>query len=225
MKEIIVWFVHTPAGTIGLVSATVALFAKKGSTRHRMAGIYFTVSMLVMLVSGFLAGLLKESIDDMFLSAVVIYTVFTAWLTVYHKNYETNFLEYVALVWIIVVAMAALYINASLDKVGNSNPYLYWTGFAVLCAMGDIRSLYQAGLSGVQRVIRHLWRIGFSLLWAALAFTDKIVKMQGSNVKELPKEQLTYIIAVPALLILILILYWVINILAFSRKKFSSYGN
>jgi len=225
MKEIIVWLIHTPAGTIGLVAATVALFTKKGIPLHLKAGTYFTISMLIMLISGFIAALLKESIDDMFLSVVVMYTVFTAWLTVHHKKFETGFLEHVALIWIIAVAIAAILINASWREVGAPNPYLYWASFAVFCAIGDVRNIHRAGLPSIQRLIRHVWRIGFSLIWAALAFTDKIVKILGSNVKELPEEQLTYIIAVPTLLILIIILYWIMNILFFSRKKFASYGD
>ena len=50
MKDIIVWVIHTPAGTIGLVAVVVALFANKGGALHRKAGTYFTVSMLIMLI-------------------------------------------------------------------------------------------------------------------------------------------------------------------------------
>jgi len=35
MKEIIVWAIHTPAGTIVLVTAVIAMFAKKGSALHQ----------------------------------------------------------------------------------------------------------------------------------------------------------------------------------------------
>jgi hypothetical protein len=224
MKEIIVWVIHTPAGTIGLIAAVVALFASKGTELHRKAGNYFTVSMLIMLISGFVAALLKESTEDMFLSAAVMYTVFTAWLTMHHKINETGFLEHVALAWIVVIAIAAFFISSGWREVNAPNAYLFWAGFAVLCAIGDVRNLYWAGLSGIQRVIRHVWRIGFSFLWAALAFTDKIVKILGSNVKELPVEQVLYIVAPPTMLILIVILYWIINILFFSRKRFASYG-
>ena len=224
MKEIVVWLIHTPAGTIGLVAAAVAMFAKKGTAFHRQAGTCFTVSMLVMLISGFVAAVLKESPGDMFLSAVVMYTVFTAWLTAHHKKNETGFLEHVALVWIIAVAIAAVFLNARWHEVSTPNIYPYWAGIAVFCAIGDVRNLHRAGLSGIQRVIRHVWRIGFSLIWAALALTDKIVKILGSNVREMPEEQLLFIVAVPTMLILITILYWIINILFFSRKKFASYG-
>jgi hypothetical protein len=223
MKDIVVWVIHTPAGTIGLVTAVVALLASKGGALHRKAGTFFTVSMLIMLVSGFVAALLKESTDEMFLSAVVMYTVFSAWLTAHHKNNESGFLERVALVWIVAIATAALFISAGWREVVAPNAYLFWAGFAVLCAIGDFRNLYRSGLSGTQRVIRHVWRIGFSLIWAALAFTDKIVKILGSNVKDLPEEQMLLIVAVPTMLILMTTLYWISKILFFSRKKFARY--
>tara|TARA_R110002096_G_scaffold302563_1_gene497448 strand:- start:144 stop:824 length:681 start_codon:yes stop_codon:yes gene_type:complete len=225
MKDLIVWLLHTPAGTIGLVAATVAMSTNKGSRLHRKAGKCFTIAMLLMLITGFVAALLKESTDDMFLSAVVIYTVFTAWLTAHHKKNETGLLEYVALIWIVAIAIAAFFISAGWGGgVIAPNAYLFWAGFAVLCAIGDVRNLFRSGLSGIQRVIRHIWRIGFSLIWAALAFTDKVVKMLGSNIKELPEEQLLYIVAVPTMIILITILFWIINVLFFSRRKFASYG-
>ncbi len=220
MKEIVVWMIHTPTGAIGLITAVVALFVIKGGISHRKAGNWFTVSMTIMLVSGFVAAHLKESTDDMFLSAVVIYTVFTAWLTAKHKKYETGFMEYVALAWIVIFAIAALFVSAGWRDVNVPSVYLFWAGFAFLCAIGDIRNLYLSGLSGNQRIIRHVWRIGFSLIWALLAFTDKIIKMQGSNVKEMPIEQVFYIVGIPTMLVLIVILYWIINILFFSHKKF-----
>tara|TARA_R110002095_G_scaffold72980_3_gene62108 strand:+ start:461 stop:1147 length:687 start_codon:yes stop_codon:yes gene_type:complete len=226
MKEIVVWLIHTPAGTIGLVAATVALSAKKGTALHRKAGTYFTISMLIMLTSGFVAAFLKDSTGDMFLSSVVMYTVFTAWLTVHHKKNETGFLEGVALVWIIAVAIAAFLMSSSSNSsdVATPNLYFFWTGFSLLCAVGDVRNLYLAGLSGIQRLIRHVWRIGFSIIWAALALTDKIVKMRGSNVKEMPEEQVLYIVAVPTMFILTIFLYWIINILFFSRDKYTDNG-
>lgn len=225
MKDLIVWAIHTPAGTIGLVAATVALLAGKGTSLHRKAGTIFTISMLIMLISGFGAAIIKESTNDMFLSAVVIYTVFTAWLTVHHKKNETGFLEHVALGWISAVALVAFIMSIGWREIATPNVYLYLAIFSVFCAIGDVRNLRRAGLSGIQRVIRHVWRIGFSLLWAALALTDKIVKILGANVKELPQEQVLYIVVVPAVLVLVIILYWIINILFVSRKKFAGFGH
>ena len=225
MKDIIVWAIHTPAGTIVWVTAVIAMLAKKGSALHKKAGSCFTISMMVMLVSGNAAAYLKNSIDDMMLGAIMLYTVFTAWLTVHHKKNETGLLEVTALIWVIGFAITAFSISMGW-RTGEVPPlaYLIWGGLAILLALGDIRNLYHSGLSGTQRIIRHVWRISFSLIWAALAFTDKIVKMMGANIKSMEGEQLLLIVAIPAMLILITTLYWITKILFFSREKFAHYG-
>jgi len=194
MKDIIVWAIHAPAGTLVLVTAVVAMFTKKGNVRHRKAGSYFTVSMMVMLISGIVAAYLKNSIDDMMLGTLVMYTIFTAWLTVRHAKIETGLLEVTALIWIVGFAITAFSISAGWREVEAPFVYLIWGGLAILCTFGDIRNLYHSGLSGTQRIIRHVWRIGFSLVWAALAFTDKIVKMMGANLKSMQEEQLLLIV-------------------------------
>ncbi|MCM0612056.1 hypothetical protein KFJ24_06145 [Marinobacter sediminum] len=224
MKDIIVWAIHTPTGTLALVTAVVAMFARKGSARHRKAGSWFTVSMMVMLVSGIAAAYLKETIIDMMLGAFVMYTVFTAWLAVHHKKNETGLLEVIALIWVVGFAITAFSISISWRGLEAPLAYLIWGGLAILCAFGDIRNLYLSGLSGTQRIIRHVWRIGFSLVWAALAFTDKIVKMLGANLKTMQEEQLLLIVAIPTMAILITILYWIAKILFFSHKRFAGYG-
>jgi hypothetical protein len=223
MKDIIVWAIHTPGGTIALVAAALAMFSKKGSARHKKAGSWFTVSMMIMLVSGIVAAYLINAIDDMMLGAIVLYTVFSAWLTVYHKKNETGILELTALIWVVGFAIIAFCLSMVWEEVETPAPYLVWGVLATLCALGDIRNLYYGGLSGTQRMIRHVWRIGFTLIWAALAFTDKIVKMMGANVKNMLEEQVLIIVAPPTFLILITVLYWITQILFFSREKFATH--
>jgi len=224
LKDIIVWAIHTPTGTLVLVAAVVAMFAKKGSVLHRKAGSWFTVFMMIMLIAGIAAAYLKDSIIDIMLGAFVMYTVFTAWLAVHHKKNETGLLEVIALIWVVGLAIAAFSISISWRGVEAPLAYLIWGGLAILCAFGDIRNLYQSGLSGTQRIIRHVWRIGFSLIWAALAFTDKIVKMLGANLKSMQEEQLLLIVAIPTMIILITTLYWIAKILFFSHRRFVGYG-
>ncbi len=225
MKDIIVWAIHTPAGTLALITAFIAMFAEKGSAYHRKAGSWFTASMILMLISGIAAAYLKGSIDDMMLGAIVLYTVFTAWLTVRDKQNKARLLEVIALLWIVGFAISAFSISMGWQSGEVSSlAYLIWGGLATLCALGDIRNLYYSGLSGAQRIIRHVWRIGFSLVWAALAFTDKIVKILGANLTSMPEEQLLFIVAIPTLFILIAILYWVAKILFVSRESFAHYG-
>src|SRR5687768_3844229 len=51
--------VHITGGAGGLVSGYVALWATKGRTTHRRAGIVFVVSMLVMGLTGALIAALE----------------------------------------------------------------------------------------------------------------------------------------------------------------------
>ena len=202
MKDLVVWLVHTPAGTVAFLSAIAAFGYSKGSWAHRRSGRYFTVSMLIMAVSGSLAGFLKGTPNDVFLGLMVFYSVFTAWLTTFHKEGETDFLEYIALAWVVTLGLIAFSYDPS---EGEPYPEMYalWVGLAIFFAVGDIRNLYKRGLSGSQRIARHLWRMCFSLMWAAMAFVDKIVKMTGATIEEMP-----YVAVIPMSLILILTIYW-----------------
>jgi len=70
--------------------------------------------------------------------------------------------------------------------------------------------LLKNGLGKTQRLIRHIIRVGFSMLWAALAFTDKVVKILGGSI-----EGISYIVILPALIILFITLYWILRCLSF----------
>jgi hypothetical protein len=207
MKEIIVWLIHFPAGTVALFSALAAFNYPKGSSRHRKAGQYFTVSMLTMLVSGGVAGWLKKSPDDVFLAALVFYTVFTAWLTVYRRWGETGFLEIAALCYVLELGLGAVFVDPEWDKVRDPNFYIVLPVFAAVFAIGDIRNICSKGLTGAARLARHVWRNCFSLIWAALAFGDKLIKMLDSTIEEMP-----YVLIGPGVLVLCVMLYWLYHI-------------
>jgi len=223
VNEITVWLIHAPAGTIALIAATRALFAEKGAAKHRKAGAVFTVSMAIMLLSGFVLAALKESVEDMFLSAVVLYTVATAWLSA-HRTYErSGYLEFVALAWISAVAIIALAMYLDPNNSVVRGRYLFWLVIAVFCVLGDLRNLFVGGLTGAQRLLRHVWRLGFSVGWSMLAVTDKALKIAGYSVEELPESLLLYVLAVTTAPIVILTAYWIIHIRFFSGQKYESY--
>ena len=139
MKDIIVWAIHAPAGTLALVTAVVAMSAGKGSALHRKAGSCFTLSMMIMLVSGVAAAYLKGSTDDMMLGAIVMYTVFTARLAARHKKNETGLMEVIALIWLLGFGITSFSISAGWREVMAPAAYLVWGGCAILCALGEMR--------------------------------------------------------------------------------------
>jgi len=207
VKELIVWLIHLPTGSVAILAAFAALYYPKGSPKHRKAGQVFTITMLVMLISGGIAGALKESPEDVFLAALVFYTVFTAWLTVHHHQAEIDILEYLALFYIVIFGLAALLINPEWDKVSEPGVFVFDAFLALLFAIGDFRNILLKGMNSTYRLARHIWRIFFSLVWAALAFGDKVIKMLDSTIGQMP-----YVVAIPATLVLCMMLYWLLRI-------------
>ena len=207
MKELVVWLIHFPAGSVAILAAIAAFYHPKGSSRHKKAGQAFTFAMLIMLISGGIAAALKGSADEVFLAALVSYTVFTAWLTVRHHKPAIGVLEYLALAYIVFFGLAALSIDPEWDKVKEPGNYIFNAAMALVFAIGDIRNILLKGMSQAHRLARHIWRISFSLVWAALAFGDKIIKMLDSTIDQMP-----YVVVIPASVVLGMMFYWLLRV-------------
>jgi len=48
-----------------------------------------------------------------------------------------------------------------------AGPYFFPGSVALVAAGGDVRTLLRGGISGAQRIARHLWRMGFGLFIAS----------------------------------------------------------
>lgn len=160
-----------------------------------------------MLISGGIAGALKGSADDVFLAALVFYSVFTAWLTVRHRQPAVGILEYLALGYIVIFGLAALAINPKWAMVKEPGVYTFDATMALLFAVGDVRNILSKGMNRAHRLARHVWRVSFSLVWAALAFGDKIIKMLDSTIAQMP-----YVVVVPVIPVLWIMFYWLFRV-------------
>lgn len=67
--------IHIIAGTIGLLSGTINIIAKKGDKRHRLVGKFFLYSMLTVGVSAFVLSTLHK---NYFLFIVGVFTFYMA---------------------------------------------------------------------------------------------------------------------------------------------------
>ena len=141
MKELIIWLIHFPAGTVAILAAVAAFSYPKGSQLHKRAGRVFTIAMFIMLISGGLAGALKGSVENMLLAALVLYTVFTAWLAVQHRQSAIRVLEYFALAYIVIFALVALLIDPEWGMVSEPGVLTFNVILAVLFALGDVRHI------------------------------------------------------------------------------------
>lgn len=165
---------HIASGTVGMLSGFVAVFLRKGSRQHAAAGIVFVISMLCLSSSGTYMATVKHQPGNILGGAITFYLVATAWMTARRRDGEPGIFDWAALLMVFAVAASnlTLGIQAVVSQTGmrydyTPGPYFFLGSVALLAAIGDVRMLLRRGISGTQRIARHLWRMCFALFIAA----------------------------------------------------------
>jgi hypothetical protein len=165
---------HIVSGTLGMLSGFVAVFLRKGSRGHGIAGNVFVVTMLSLGATGTYLAVLKSQPGNILGGMLTFYLVATAWLTARRSDGKPGMIDWGALLVVLAVAAAQLTfgVEAAMSPTGLKydyppGPYFIFGLVAALAAVGDIRVLVRGGISGGQRLARHLWRMCFALFIAA----------------------------------------------------------
>ena len=165
---------HIIAGTLGVLSGFVAVFLLKGSRRHGRAGKVFVISILCLSASGVYLAVMKSQPGNILGGTLTFYLVATAWLAAKRRDVGPGIFDWGAL--LVVLTVGALQVTYGLEAAFSSTglkygyppwPYFFLGSVAVIAATGDIRMLARHGISGTQRIARHLWRMCFALFIAA----------------------------------------------------------
>ncbi|MCG8432541.1 MAG: hypothetical protein MJA83_00745 [Gammaproteobacteria bacterium] len=217
---------HYVAGLSSLCFGAAALVSRKGSYIHAKSGFVFAVSMLLMLASAAYLEALRSEAANTYGTIFAGYLIATSWMTVKRKQKKPGVFEFNAMLVALVVGGLALSLGlkASHNEIGtlHNQPaglYYFFAGFAVFCALFDLRMILRGGLSGAQRIARHLWRMCFALLMAAGSFFLGQQKLFPEFVRE------HYINVVPVIAVLLVMIYWLIRLLFKNRKNINSTGN
>jgi len=167
-------FLHIAAGTLGMLSGFVAVFLLKGSRRHGLAGNVFTIAMLSLGASGTYLAVMKFQPGNILGGAFTFYLVATAWMAARRREPGVNVFDWTALLIVVGVTAfeAILGLEAAMSPTGMKydyppGPYLFIGSVAAVAVVGDVRMLFRGGISGAQRIARHLWRMCFALFIAA----------------------------------------------------------
>jgi hypothetical protein len=178
---------------------------RKGTGRHRIAGNAFFIAMLVM---GSSAAYLGNVVGGL----LACYLVATAWLTARRREGETSIFDWGAFLFalavgvLIMVHVGRLVTGAVAPKPGVPVGMVFFLGFvALLAAAGDLRMLVR-GVSGKQRIVRHLWRMCFSFFIATGSF---FLGQQQVFPKAWRGAAVWFI---PALFPLAAMIYWLVRI-------------
>ena len=210
---------HICAGTLGLLAGAVAISFRKGSGRHRVSGNVFVVSMLSLSASGVYMALMKHQPGNVLGGALTFYLVATAWRIARRRDGETDGFDWGALlVVLVVVAVAVTFgLEAARSQTGlkygyPAGPYAFLGSVAVIAAVGDVRMLIRGGVSGAQRIARHLWRMCFG--WFIASASIFLARPHLFPVF-FRKTGLPYFLT---FLPLLLMIFWLIRVLSKGRR-------
>ena len=219
-----VLIVHICAGVIAVLSGSTALVVRKRSLLHRRFGDVFVISMLIMAAAGAYAAFTKSQPTNVMAGVFTFYLVATAWLTVMRKEKETGHTEFGLLLLGLAAGTGALIFgwqaahSAAGLKAGDSVPLYVFGSVALLSAAGDTRMLIRGGVSGAQRLVRHLWRMCIALFIAAGSFflgtaSDPVLRRTGLRATLFtPAIRQTHLPEVPVLIIVILTVFWLCRV-------------
>jgi uncharacterized membrane protein len=207
--------IHIVSGLIAIISGFIAIFAVKGLKLHRKTGMVFVYSMLVLASTGAAIAAMKGSPGSVIGGLLAFYLVTTGLLTVRRRDAGFHWIDAAAMVVAIVVAgyCIELGIDALNSPKGNTpdgvpaGMILFFATIASLGVLGDMRSMWTGGLSGAHRIARHLWRMCFALFVASGSFFLGQAQVFPKPIRIMP------LLAIPALLPLVLLLYWLVRVL------------
>lgn len=200
--------IHIIAGSIALLFGYVALYAPKGGIVHRKSGMVFVYAMLAMASVGMTLSVLRPAAPEINVPAALLtaYLVVTALTTVRPPAPGTR-----ALAWggLLLASGVAIYnLNFGIDRLISPRrgippfPFLMFGVVGLLGAAGDWRVIRGRTLTGAVRIARHLWRMTFALLIAAMSFFIGQAKVIPEPVR------IRWLLAMPVLAVALTLLYW-----------------
>ncbi|MGA2019211.1 MAG: hypothetical protein ABSH02_01375 [Candidatus Sulfotelmatobacter sp.] len=204
---------HIASGTLGMLSGFVAIFLRKGSRRHGLAGSVFVISMLILSASGAYMAILKHQPGNILGGTLTFYLVATAWMTARRREEVTGIFDWGAL--LVVLAVAAVEVTCGFEAANNPTglkygyppgPYFFMGSVAVLATVGDVRMLVRRGISGTPRLARHLWRMCFALFIAAAS----IFLARQERFPVLLRK--TGVLVFLSILPLLLLIFWLVRV-------------
>lgn len=227
---LLLYVTHIVAGSIALLSGYTALYAAKGAGVHRRSGLIFVFSMVTMGILGaMMAGLhgiwVPINVPAGVMSA---YLVVTALITV--KPPANGAARIHILLMTIALAIGATVLTLGVRTVlgmpvasgiGSDTipafPFFLFGLTGLVGGIGDLRVLRSGPLRGSARIARHLWRMTFALLVAAMSF------FFGQAQVIPPPIRKPIILATPVLAVLVTLIYWMWRVRRPGRGRLAMY--
>ena len=185
--------------------ARLRFLSVKGARLHRKGGMIFVYAMMVVAITGTVMGALISEMAAVIPGMLTFYLVLTSWLTVRRPVMNFHWIDFGAMLLGLTVGIVSI----SYGFMADGQPtvlYIIFGAVALLGTLGDIRMLTR-GIQGAQRIARHLWRMCFALLLAAISLF-----IGQSQVFPEPLRN-SGLLPIPVLLVLLLMFYWLVRVL------------
>ena len=201
--------VHIIAGSLGLISGFVALYASKGAPLHRKAGTVFVCVMLTMSFTGLMIAAVRGVAPaiNIPIALLTAYLVTTSLTTMRPPAAGARPLTIGLLLVALGVGLTDLTFGLQAvakggKEAGMAAPFFIFGLVGLLGAAGDVRVVRSGPLRGAPRIARHLWRMCFALAIAALSFFIGQAKVIPEPIRIMP------LLALPMLAVLGTMFYW-----------------
>jgi hypothetical protein len=215
--------VHFSAGTVGLVSGVIALFARKGARLHRVAGSLFFAAILITAGTGAYMGFASGQTNNAIAGVITLYLIITGWMTVRRAEGTTGQFEFAAFLFAATAAAGAYYFAYDGIQKGTAMlggiPSLIFASIIALAAALDLSVILRGGIAGRQRIARHLWRmhLGFAAAVGSF-FPGQLHRLMP----ELLQVKPFIVLFTPPFAVLGLMLFWLAVVLFTKRFKMES---
>jgi hypothetical protein len=173
----------------------------------------FVYGMLALSITGTVMAVMKSQRGNIIGGLIAFYMVTTGLLTFRRRDEKSLWIDSSAMVLGIAIGIRSLGLGFEVanSPSGRINgvppaPLFVFGAVALLAGLGDIRMILSRGLQGRHRLVRHLWRMCFSLFIASGSFFL-------GQAKVFPKSMRIYpLLAIPAFLPLVFMVYWVVRV-------------
>lgn len=203
---------HIVAGSLGLLSGYIALYAAKGAALHRKSGMLFVYSMLAMTACGLVLAIgQKWWLVNIPAALLTAYLVVTSLATVRPLTAGPRASRRLLLGGLFVAAglgIAMLTLGVQTVAMGGNRfkipafPFFLFGLVGILGSAGDFRILRKGVRESAPRLVRHLWRMTFALFIAAMSFFFGQAKVFPQPIRS------SGLLALPILAVLVTLLYW-----------------
>lgn len=207
-------FFHASLGALGIAAGAVALVARKGEQVHRRVGMVFFVAMMLAASSAVILAIGADKLTSAIAGLLTIYFIGTSWLTVKRGDRHTGMLDFVALLYAAIGSAAAFYLAYDSVQRGTAllggAPFYIFSAVAALCALLDLSVMLRRGLTGKQRIARHLWRMCLGFFIAVASFFPGQLQFFPDYIQNVEPVILLF---VPAFTVVGIMLFWLVRVL------------